>query len=202
MRRAAEKETNGRSALAKRRGGKRDKMDKNVERGILWAPWRMAYVTSADAKKTTAPVEVWPGGDPSCFICQAVVDETAERERLVVGRTKTTLALLNRYPYNNGHLLIAPKRHVARLDLLTADEWSDISAELTYWVGVVEREMNAEGFNVGLNLGRVAGAGLPGHLHWHIVPRWNGDSNFMPTIGGTKSIPQSLEAAWELLRRD
>ena len=177
-------------------------MEENVKREILWAPWRMAYIKNADDAKPAPPPEVWPGGDPSCFICQAVVDESSERERLVIGRTESTLTLLNRYPYNNGHLLVAPKRHVARLDLLTADEWREISAELTFWVGEIERKMNAEGFNVGLNLGRVAGAGLPGHLHWHIVPRWNGDSNFMPTIGGTKSIPQSLEAAWELLKRD
>ena len=177
-------------------------MEKNVDREILWAPWRMAYIKNADDAKPAAPPKVWPDGDASCFICQAVVDESSERERLTIGRTERTLTLLNRYPYNNGHLLVAPKRHVARLDLLTADEWSEISAELTFWVGEIERKMNAEGFNVGLNLGRVAGAGLPGHLHWHIVPRWNGDSNFMPPIGGTKSIPQSLEAAWELLTRD
>jgi len=177
-------------------------MGKDVDRDVLWAPWRMAYVTS-DKKETTSSVVVASDGDPNCFVCQAVADSAEnDRERLVVGRTRSTIAILNRYPYNNGHLLIAPKRHVARLELLTAEERSEIFEELTYWVGVVEKTMNAEGFNVGLNLGRVAGAGLPGHLHWHIVPRWNGDASFITTIGSAKAIPQALDAAWQLLRRD
>ena len=168
---------------------------------LLWAPWRMAYIHSEDEVKP-APVKVRDGGDPECFICQAVADDVAnDCARLVVGRTETTIAILNRYPYNNGHLLVAPKRHVARLDAFTAAERSDVMTELTYWTSALEKVMNAEGFNVGLNLCRVAGAGLPGHLHWHIVPRWNGDANFMTTIGSTKAIPQALEAAWELLRR-
>ncbi|MBP5621076.1 MAG: HIT domain-containing protein [Thermoguttaceae bacterium] len=169
---------------------------------VLWAPWRMAYIKS-DKKEEPRKVEVAPDGDPDCFICQAVADSTEyDRERLVVGRTATTIAILNRFPYNNGHLLIAPKRHIARLELLTSEESRDVMAELSYWVGTIEKAMNAEGFNVGLNLGRVAGAGLPGHMHWHIVPRWNGDASFITTIGSAKAIPQALEAAWETLRRE
>ncbi|MBR5757506.1 MAG: HIT domain-containing protein [Thermoguttaceae bacterium] len=169
---------------------------------VLWAPWRMAY-NKSDAKEEPRKVEVAQGGDPNCFICQAVADSTEyDRERLVVGRTESTVAILNRFPYNNGHLLIAPKRHIARMELLTPEESRDIMAELSYWVGAIEKAMNAEGFNVGLNLGRVAGAGLPGHMHWHIVPRWNGDASFITTIGSAKAIPQALEAAWELLRRE
>ena len=169
---------------------------------VLWAPWRMAYIKS-DKKEEPRKVEVAQGGDPNCFICQAVADSTEyDRERLVVGRTESTVAILNRFPYNNGHLLIAPKRHIARMELLTPKESRDIMAELSYWVGAIEKAMNAEGFNVGLNLGRVAGAGLPGHMHWHIVPRWNGDASFITTIGSAKAIPQALEAAWELLRRE
>lgn len=177
-------------------------MGREVDRDVLWAPWRMAYIKS-EKKEEPRSVVVAPDGDPNCFVCQAVADSAEyDRERLVVGRTRTTIAILNRYPYNNGHLLVAPKRHVARLDLLTPDERRDVAEETTYWVGALEKAMNAEGFNVGLNLGRVAGAGLPGHLHWHIVPRWNGDANFLTTVGSTKSIPQALEAAWELLKRD
>jgi len=177
-------------------------MGKDVDRDVLWAPWRMAYVTS-DKKEASRPVEVLSGGDSGCFVCQAVADLIEnDRERLVVGRTQNTIAILNRYPYNNGHLLIAPKRHIARLEFLTEEERREILEELTYWVGVVEKTMNAEGFNVGLNLGRVAGAGLPGHLHWHIVPRWNGDASFITTIGSAKAIPQALDAAWQLLRRE
>lgn len=177
-------------------------MGKDVDRDVLWAPWRMAYITS-DKKEETRSVVVAEGGDPNCFVCQAAADSAEnDLERLVVGRGQKTITLLNRYPYNNGHLLIAPKRHVARLDLLDEEERREIFDELTYWVGVVEKTMNAEGFNVGLNLGRVAGAGLPGHLHWHIVPRWNGDASFITTIGSAKAIPQALEAAWSLLRRE
>ena len=176
-------------------------MENESKNDILWAPWRMAYIKS-EKKETPAPVQVAPGGDPSCFICQAVADIEHDCERLVVGRGEKTLTLLNRYPYNNGHLLITPKRHLSRLDMLTSEERLELADEIAYWVARIETKMNAEGFNVGLNLGRVAGAGLPGHLHWHVVPRWNGDANFMTTVCSAKSIPQALEAAWETLKRD
>lgn len=168
---------------------------------LLWAPWRMAYIGSTDDERTESePLAFLPDAEPSCFLCQdAVSDPKNDRDRLVLERTERTVTVLNRYPYNNGHLLVAPKRHVARLDLLTSEEKSELFDGLTRWVGKLEQAMNADGFNVGLNLGRVAGAGLPGHLHWHIVPRWNGDTNFMTTIGSTKVIPQSMEALWEIL---
>lgn len=160
----------------------------------------MAYIKS-DKKDDARKVAVRDGGDPNCFICQGVADSPKyDRERLIVGRTETTIAILNRFPYNNGHLLVAPKRHVARMEALTEEERAEIMRELTRWVGVIEKKMGAEGFNVGINLGRVAGAGLPGHMHWHIVPRWNGDASFITTIGSAKAIPQALEAAWEELR--
>ena len=176
-------------------------MDNKSKYDILWAPWRMAYIKS-DKKDEPCSVEVLQGGDPKCFICQAVADACGhDCERLVVGRSERTIAILNRFPYNNGHLLIAPKRHVARLDLLSSEERRELMDETTFWVSRIEEKMNAEGFNVGLNLGRVAGAGLPGHMHWHVVPRWNGDANFMTTACSAKSIPQALEAAWETLKR-
>ncbi len=176
-------------------------MENGPKHDILWAPWRMAYIKS-EKKEEPTPVQVAPGGDPSCFICQAAADVEHGCERLVVGRGETTLTLLNRYPYNNGHLLITPKRHLSRLEMLTSEERLELADEIAYWVARIETKMNAEGFNVGLNLGRVAGAGLPGHLHWHVVPRWNGDANFMTTVCSAKSIPQALEAAWETLKRD
>lgn len=174
-----------------------------TNRDLLWAPWRMAYVTSNESKPVK-PICVLEGGDPECFICQAAATEPSndgDLERLIVGRTESTVTLLNKYPYNNGHLLVTPRRHVSKLEYLTADELNKLTSEVAAWVKIIEEKMNPEGFNVGLNLGRVAGAGLPGHLHWHIVPRWNGDCNFMTTIGSTKAIPQALEAAWSLLRR-
>ena len=163
----------------------------------LWAPWRLGYIKGErpiDAK----PLALLPGGDPSCFMCRAAADST-DRDNLVVFRGRHTLAILNRYPYNNGHLLVAPQLHQARLDQLARETHAEAMQILSASVGVIERAMNAEGFNIGLNLGRVAGAGVPGHLHWHLVPRWSGDTNFMPVLAGVDVIPQALEAVWELL---
>jgi ATP adenylyltransferase len=109
------------------------------------------------------------------------------------------MTVLNRYPYNNGHLLVCPLRHEPRLDSLTDDEHLEAGRQTARLLNVLEKHLQCVGFNVGLNLGRVAGAGVPGHLHWHIVPRWDGDTNFMPVLAGTHVIPQSLESLWELM---
>ena len=168
---------------------------------IIWAPWRMAYIGGEKKPKQEEPLAFLPGAEPSCFICQgAVSPPAADKERYILERTDHSIILFNRYPYNNGHLLVAPKRHVARLDLLAAEERADLLDSVTRWVAILEKAVNAEGFNVGLNLGRVAGAGLPGHLHWHIIPRWNGDTNFVTTCGSLKVIPQSMDALWDLLK--
>ena len=169
---------------------------------VIWAPWRMAYILS-DIKPQPEPVppeSFLPGADHDCFLCQAAVcDESSFRDRLILRRSQRILTVLNRFPYNNGHLLVTPRRHIARLDQLTAEEGAELLAEITRMTTLLEKHLNANGFNVGLNLGRCAGAGLPGHLHWHIVPRWNGDTNFITTIGSTKAIPQSMEALVDLL---
>ena len=166
----------------------------------IWAPWRLAYVNSQAPEPQPAESELplLPGGDPECFICQAAAD-TADRSRYVVARTEHVITILNRYPYNNGHLLIGPRLHWARLDELNAREQIELSQTLTLMVGLLERVLRPEGFNIGLNLGRVAGAGLPGHLHWHVVPRWAGDTNFMPVVASVNVIPDSLEALWKRL---
>ncbi len=171
----------------------------------LWAPWRLAYIAgdddSAAEKVSLSADDLLPGSDVDCFICQAV-SQQRDRDNLVVARHGQCVSILNRYPYNNGHVLIAPLHHKGHLNELADEEHLDSLREVTRLVGELERLMNAEGFNVGLNLGRIAGAGLPGHLHWHIVPRWSGDTNFMPVLAGVKTIPQSLEALWELLSSD
>jgi ATP adenylyltransferase len=107
--------------------------------------------------------------------------------------------VLNRFPYNNGHLLVAPTTHKGRLDELTDEQHFQLTVTVTRMVAVLEVLIRPDGFNVGLNLGKVAGAGLPGHLHWHVVPRWNGDTNFMTTVSDTRVISQSLDALYELL---
>ena len=165
----------------------------------LWAPWRLGYIKGDDAPPAPAAEPSWlPGADHDCFICRASAEKN-DRQNLLVHRGREAVVILNRYPYNNGHLLIAPKNHKGKLDQLTAGEQLESQQLLADLVGLLERLINAEGFNIGLNLGRLAGAGLPGHLHWHLVPRWNGDTNFMPVLAGVKVIPQSLDSLWELL---
>ena len=157
----------------------------------LWAPWRLAYVANpAEKTKPTTP--------EACFICQGLVG-TDDRANLLVHRTPLSVVVLNKFPYNNGHLLVAPIVHNGRLDELEPEQLLDLQLLLRKMLGILESRMKPDGFNVGLNLGKVAGAGLPGHLHWHIVPRWNGDTNFMPVLADTKVIVQSLDALYDLL---
>lgn len=150
----------------------------------LWAPWRHRYLTQRGRRR--------------CFLCAARHSASNRRHR-VIARDGTAFALLNLYPYNNGHLLIAPSRHVGRLERLTVQEWTDILRLSQQLLGRLRARLGAQGFNLGANLGRVAGAGLPGHFHFHIVPRWNGDTNFMPVIAKTKIVSQSLDALYRLL---
>ena len=159
----------------------------------LWAPWRLSYVAAPKAEEKPK--------DAGCFICRGTA-ETNDRANLLVHRTDLSVVLLNRFPYNNGHLLIAPKRHRGRPADLTDAELLDLQLVLRDMLAILERRMTPDGFNVGLNLGAAAGAGLPGHLHWHVVPRWNGDTNFMPVLTDTKVIVQSLDALSDLLAAD
>jgi ATP adenylyltransferase len=154
----------------------------------LWAPWRLAYI-SKEAPATNGN---------ECFICKGLA-ENDDRRNLIVARTDVAAVVLNKYPYNNGHLLIAPRSHKGRLDELSGAETAELQELIRKMVAAIERIMRPDGFNVGLNLGKVAGAGLPGHLHWHVVPRWNGDTNFMPVVADVRVISQSLEAFYELL---
>ena len=154
----------------------------------LWAPWRLSYIVTTKEER--------PEG---CFLCQFAADPRSDRENLVVARSEKSLTVLNRYPYNNGHLLVAPLAHKADLADLDATELLECMQALKEMTVRIRARMSAEGFNIGLNLGKVAGAGLPGHLHWHLVPRWGGDTNFMPVLTNVNVIPQSLEALYELL---
>ena len=157
----------------------------------LWAPWRLTYI----ATPKDGPAET------GCFICRGAAGAD-DRADLVVHRTALSLVVLNRFPYNNGHLLVCPRAHKGQLDELGDEELLDLQHLLRHMSGIIRGGMNADGFNIGLNLGRVAGAGVPGHLHWHIVPRWLGDTNFMPVVHDTKVISQSLEALYDLLREE
>jgi ATP adenylyltransferase len=160
----------------------------------------MAYVSGKDSAPPPDAelLHLSPEADPGCFLCR---DSAAEpsKENLVVRQGDRSLVVLNRYPYNNGHLLISPRRHVADLGGLSREEQAEIHEMLVQMTGSLESILHCDGFNVGLNLGQAAGAGVPGHLHWHLVPRWTGDHNFMPTTAGARVISQSLESLWELL---
>ncbi|HYV35930.1 MAG TPA: HIT domain-containing protein [Gemmataceae bacterium] len=157
----------------------------------LWAPWRLPYVVAASKP---------PAGELPCFICRGLT-ETDDRRNLIVRRTPLGVVILNRFPYNNGHLLIAPQAHKAGLDELTPEEHLDLMTTITHFLQQFDRLMKPDGYNIGLNLGRSAGAGLPGHLHWHVVPRWDGDTNYMPILADTKVIVQSLDALFDLLTK-
>ena len=151
----------------------------------LWAPWRLEYVAGEK-----------PDG---CVLCAKHEggDDAAE---YVVARGVHVYAILNLYPYNNGHLMIVPYRHVAGLDELTRDESLECQQFLEHGITAARTALGPGGFNVGLNLGEAAGAGIAQHLHWHLVPRWQGDTNFMPVLGDVRVMPQHLTTTWRLLR--
>jgi ATP adenylyltransferase len=166
----------------------------------LWAPWRSPYVQGRRADDAPRSEPTWlAGADPKCFFCVDAATPADDRRNHVVWRGAKTLVVLNRYPYNAGHVLIAPLLHLAHPNDLDDATHLEAIRTLGRLTTVIEQKMNAAGFNAGLNLGKVAGAGVPGHLHWHLVPRWDGDQNFMPVTAETRVLSQSLEALWELL---
>ncbi|MPZ77926.1 MAG: HIT domain-containing protein [Deltaproteobacteria bacterium] len=150
----------------------------------LWAPWRMAYIDQ-DSKET------------GCIFCNTGVQES--RPALVLTRTAHSIVMLNKYPYNSGHLLLAPQRHEKHLSSLSATEYADINEALRRTVDIVRHVLNPGGINLGMNLGKCAGAGVEDHLHWHVVPRWEGDTNFMPVLGETRVMPQHLLDSYDRL---
>lgn len=147
----------------------------------LWAPWRVKYVT-----KTGKRVK-------GCVFCN-ILKEEKDKKNFIVTRTEHAYAVLNIYPYNNGHVLIVPNRHVFDLGALRREEREELFDLLESTKVLLDKTMKPEGYNVGINLGRAAGAGYPEHMHIHLVPRWQGDINFMPVTGHTKVISQSLKA--------
>ncbi|HBG60969.1 MAG: hypothetical protein A2Y03_10895 [Omnitrophica WOR_2 bacterium GWF2_38_59] len=146
----------------------------------LWAPWRIKYITE-DLKKSSG-----------CVFCR-IVKEKKDKKNFVVIRRNHCFAVLNIYPYNNGHTLIVINRHVNDLDKLNKEERDEFLDLLIETKTLIQKTISPAGFNIGMNLGRVAGAGCPGHLHIHVVPRWAGDINFMPVVSGIKVISQSLK---------
>jgi len=156
----------------------------------LWAPWRLAYIAGARSKKKKS----------GCLFCEKGKSKANTRS-LVILHGRHGYCMLNLFPYNNGHTLVTPYRHVANLEDLTQEEWLDLWRLSKEAIRRLRKVLSPQGFNVGINLGRAAGAGIPRHLHLHVVPRWVGDTNFMPLLTDTRVISQSLDSAHRLLTR-
>lgn len=154
----------------------------------LWAPWRMEYIESLSGE----------GG--GCFLCQYRDAPERDAANLVVWRTSEMMAVMNRFPYTNGHLLIAPLAHKGELADFSDAELATLMRHTRDAKTLLTETLGAQGFNIGINFGRCAGAGLPDHLHVHLVPRWNGDTNFMAVIGDVRVVPESLERTYAKLR--
>jgi ATP adenylyltransferase len=150
----------------------------------LWAPWRISYITSAK--------------EEGCIFCNRQ-HEGDDQERLVLHHGKHTIVMLNKYPYNNGHLMVAPKRHVGSLEDLKPEEMSEVMAAIQRCCVLLKKTLSPDGFNIGANLGKVAGAGIEDHIHFHVVPRWLGDTNFMPILAETRVIPEHLAETYNRL---
>lgn len=157
----------------------------------IWAPWRVGYILGED--KPAQPAK--PAG---CIFCEKP-HAGDDRAHLIVAKSVFCFVILNLYPYNNGHLMVVPYRHVAQLEELEDSEAAELMLVARRTAAVLKNQLNCEGLNVGMNVGAVAGAGIDAHLHLHLVPRWAGDTNFMPVLAHTKVIPQALSAMADLL---
>ena len=175
----------------------------------LWAPWRMQWIAKASKSPGASGGAGKPGAanraaaskaQKDCLFCR-VAKTGADRRDLVLVRRPQALLMLNRYPYASGHLMVAVKRHAAQFLDLEAGERNDLLDLVSLAERALAVEYEPHGVNYGLNVGRVAGAGFPGHLHLHLVPRWDGDTNFMPVVARTRVLPESLAATWGRLRR-
>jgi ATP adenylyltransferase len=152
----------------------------------VWAPWRMEYITASMKS------------DSKCFLC---VNQADDQQALVVGRNNKAFIIMNRFPYTNGHVMVVPVRHIGSFEELTDEETLDMMRLVKIMVSILKEEFNVDGLNIGMNVGRAAGAGLEEHCHIHIVPRWFGDTNFMPILGETRVISEYLNTSYERLKR-
>jgi ATP adenylyltransferase len=157
------------------------------ERENLWAPWRIDYIKGGGAR------------EKGCIFCNRL-KEDRDRDNLILTRGEHSFVIMNRYPYNNGHLMVTPNRHVGDVSKLKSEEVLEIFSLMTASMEAISRSMNPDGFNIGMNLGRVAGAGVDDHLHVHVVPRWDGDTNFMPVLGEVKVISEHILSTYDTLK--
>jgi ATP adenylyltransferase len=161
----------------------------------LHAPWRLEYIRSLETKDF--------GPTCGCFLCDARATDLSDRDlcrkRLVLWHSEHSVCVINRYPYTSGHLMIAPQAHKADLEDLSAEELCDLNLQTVRAVKLLRKAFKPQGFNIGINMGHAAGAGLPGHLHQHIIARWAGDTNFISVVGGLRIVPYDMQTLWEEL---
>ncbi len=155
----------------------------------LWRPWRLGYVSNIERTR-----------DEECIFCSKPSEED-ELTALILHRGEAAYIIMNLFPYNTGHVMVAPYRHVGAIEELTPSESSEIIELTTLAVRAIKQEMKPQGFNLGMNLGKAAGAGFADHLHMHVVPRWQGDTNFMPVVGQSKVMPETVEDSYRRLSR-
>ncbi len=148
----------------------------------MWSPWRSQYIDAFKDKK----------GDEECVFCSAVNENIEDQDCLVVHRGIDVFTILNLYPYNNGHLMVVPNRHISSISDITTEEFAEITKQIKFATEGLAKLYSPQGFNIGANVGKAAGAGIDTHLHFHVIPRWNGDTNFMPVVGEIKVISHDL----------
>ena len=158
----------------------------------MWAPWRSEYI-SGNSQQDKPKADV-------CVFCEAL-KTTDDHDRYIIYRGESAFVILNKYPYNNGHMLVMPNRHISRPDMMTEDERFEIMNLIVKAQTVLYDVYNPHGVNIGANIGAAAGAGIAQHMHFHVLPRWNADANFMTTIANTRVIPESLDETWEKIRK-
>ena len=155
----------------------------------LWAPWRMEYIRSLEDEQA----------DEGCFLCRYWEQPERDEEHHVVWRGRSAFVCMNRFPYTNGHLMVTAAEHKGDLTDLSVEQFTEMTSMIRSGVGLLREVVSAQGFNVGFNIGQCAGAGLPDHLHAHIVPRWSGDTNFMAVLGDARVVPEALDTLWKKL---
>jgi ATP adenylyltransferase len=166
----------------------RQSLDPRTGGGVLWAPWRASYISRARGKDLFG-----------CIFCFPKITRRLRPIRYILFDDPISLVMLNKYPYNNGHLMVAPRRHIASPEQLRVHERSALERLIVESIGILRGALKPDGLNVGMNLGRVAGAGFADHMHWHLVPRWEGDNNFMPVLASTRVLSQHLKASYAVL---
>ncbi len=156
----------------------------------MWSPWRSQYIDAFKEKK-----------DDGCVFCSATKRNMEDNTSLVIHKGENVFTIMNLYPYNNGHLMVVPNRHISKIEQITVEEFAEITKQISFATEALTKLYLPQGFNIGANIGKAAGAGIDTHIHFHIIPRWNGDTNFMPIVGEVKIISHELFSTRDNLRK-